>query len=831
MRNILKAATIESKFPLLAVENGCIVSKDADITVACRVDLPELFTVTSAEYEAIHAAWCKAVKVLPEYSIVHKQDWFIREQYRPQTGDAQISFLSRSFERHFNERPYLNHSCFLFLTKTTKERMRMQSNFSTLCRGNIIPKEVDRESTTKFLEAVDQFERILNDSGFISITRLSGDEITGTTEQPGLLEKYFTLSLSDTTSLQDVELGAETLRVGNKRVCLHTLSDTEDLPGHVGTDMRYERLSTDRSDCLLSFAAPVGLLLSCDHIYNQYLFLESSDANPQMFEKRARNMQSLSRYSRSNQINKEWIDRYLNEAHSFGLLSIRAHFNVMAWSDDAEELRRIRNDVGSQLALMECRPRHNTVDAATLYWAGMPGNAGDFPAEESFYTFVEPALCFFTEETNYKSSTSPFGIKMCDRISGKPLHLDISDEPMRRGVITNRNKFVLGPSGSGKSFFMNHLVRQYWEQGTHVVLVDTGNSYQGLCELVRRKTKGEDGIYFTYTEEHPISFNPFYTDDYVYDVEKKDSIKTLLLTLWKTEDDKVSKTESGELGSAVNAYIERIRSDRTIVPCFDTFYEYMCDDYRRELEERDIKVSRDDFNIDNMLITLRQYYRGGRYDFLLNSKANIDLLNKRFVVFEVDSIKENKELFPVVTIIIMEAFINKMRRLKGVRKQLIVEEAWKALSSANMAEYLKYMYKTVRKYFGEAIVVTQEVEDIISSPVVKEAIINNSDCKILLDQRKFMNRFDAIQSLLGLTDKEKSQILSINQSNDPARKYKEVWIGLGGMQSAVYATEVSRSEYLAYTTEETEKIKVQRMTEQLGGDIELAIKQLAERNS
>ncbi len=831
MRNILKAATIESKFPLLAVENGCIVSKDADITVAYRVDLPELFTVTSAEYEAIHAAWCKAVKVLPEYSIVHKQDWFIREQYRPQTGDAQMSFLSRSFERHFNERPYLNHSCFLFLTKTTKERMRMQSNFSTLCRGNIIPKEVDRESTTKFLEAVDQFERILNDSGFISITRLSGDEVTGTSERPGLLEKYFSLSLSDTTSLQDIELGAETLRVGNKRVCLHTLSDTENLPGHVGTDMRYERLSTDRSDCLLSFAAPVGLLLSCDHIYNQYLFLESSDVNLQMFEKRARNMQSLSRYSRSNQINKEWIDRYLNEAHSFGLLSIRAHFNVMAWSDDAEELRRIRNDVGSQLALMECRPRHNTVDAATLYWAGMPGNAGDFPAEESFYTFVEPALCFFTEETNYKSSTSPFGIKMCDRISGKPLHLDISDEPMKRGVITNRNKFVLGPSGSGKSFFMNHLVRQYWEQGTHVVLVDTGNSYQGLCELVCRKTKGEDGIYFTYTEEHPISFNPFYTDDYVYDVEKKDSIKTLLLTLWKTEDDKVSKTESGELGSAVNAYIGRIRSDRTIVPCFDTFYEYMRDDYRRELEERDIKVSRDDFNIDNMLITLRQYYRGGRYDFLLNSKANIDLLNKRFVVFEVDSIKENKELFPVVTIIIMEAFINKMRRLKGVRKQLIVEEAWKALSSANMAEYLKYMYKTVRKYFGEAIVVTQEVEDIISSPVVKEAIINNSDCKILLDQRKFMNRFDAIQSLLGLTDKEKSQILSINQSNDPARKYKEVWIGLGGMQSAVYATEVSRSEYLAYTTEETEKIKVQRMTEQLGGDIELAIKQLAERNS
>jgi len=410
-----------------------------------------------------------------------------------------------------------------------------------------------------------------------------------------------------------------------------------------------------------------------------------------------------------------------------------------------------------------------------------------------------------------------------------PLPPDISALPMKRGITTNRNKFVLGPSGSGKSFFMNHLVRQYYEQGAHVVLVDTGNSYQGLCEMIRRKTGGTDGVYFTYTEEKPISFNPFYTDDYVFDVEKKDSIKTLLLTLWKSEDDKVTKTESGELGSAVSAYIERIRADRSIVPSFNTFYEYMRDDYRRELAERDIKVEKEDFNIDNMLTTMRQYYRGGRYDFLLNSAENIDLLGKRFIVFEIDSIKDNRELFPVVTIIIMEAFINKMRRLKGVRKQLIVEEAWKALSSANMADYLRYMYKTVRKYFGEAIVVTQEVDDIISSPVVKESIINNSDCKILLDQRKYMNKFDQIQALLGLTEKEKSQILSINMANNPSRLYKEVWIGLGGTQSAVYATEVSAEEYLAYTTEETEKVEVYRLAEQLGGDIEAAIRQLAER--
>ena len=237
MRNILKATTLESKFPLLAVEGGCIISKDADITVVYRVELPELFTVTSAEYEAIHAAWCKALKVLPEYSVVHKQDWFIRERYRPATGEGDMSFLSRSYERHFNERPFLTHACFLYLTKTTRERMHMRSDFSPLCRGNIIPKEVNRESATKFLEAAEQFERILNDSGFLALVRLTGDEITGTADCPGLLERYFSLSLSETTSLQDIELGAEVLRVGNKRVCLHTLSDTEDLPGRVGTTL------------------------------------------------------------------------------------------------------------------------------------------------------------------------------------------------------------------------------------------------------------------------------------------------------------------------------------------------------------------------------------------------------------------------------------------------------------------------------------------------------------------------------------------------------------------------------------------------------------------
>ena len=829
MRNVLKAETLERRFPLLSVENGCIVSKDADLTVAFEVELPELYTVTADEYEAMHSSWIKAVKVLPEHSVVCKQDWFVKETYRPKTDDGEQSFLTRSYELHFNERPYLNHKCYLFLTKTTRERSRRKSDFNTLCRGFLLPKEItDKDAAARFLEAVEQFERIMNDSGHIRLRRLETDEITGTKERPGLVEKYFSLSLEDETAvLQDICLKPGRMRIGDKRLCLHTLSDTEDLPGRLSTDMRYERMSTDRSDCRLSFAAPVGLLLSCNHIYSQYVFIDDAQEILQMMEKNSRNMLSLSKYSRSNAVNQEWTEMYLDEAHTKGVLPVRCHCNVIAWAEDAEEFRRIRNDMGSQLAMMECTPRYNTIDTPVIYWAGIPGNAGDFPSEESFYTFLEQAVCLFAGETNYRSSPSPFGIRLADRQNGIPVHVDISDLPMKKGIITNRNKFILGPSGSGKSFFTNHLVRQYYEQGAHILLVDTGNSYQGLCRMIHDRTNGKDGIYITYEEDNPISFNPFYTESGKFDVEKRDSINTLILTLWKREDESPKRSEEVALSGAVNAYIRKISENRNIRPDFNGFYEFVADDYRRMIEEK--KVREKDFDIDGFLNVLEPFYRGGDYDFLLNSDKELDLTGKRFIVFELDNISSNKVLLPVVTLIIMETFIAKMRRLKGIRKMILIEECWKALMSANMSEYIKYLFKTVRKYFGEAVVVTQEVDDIISSPIVKEAIINNSDCKILLDQRKYMNKFEHIQRLLGLTEKEKGQILSINQANHPGRFYREVWIGLGGTCSAVYATEVSEEEYFTFTTEESEKLEVQRIAGGPEGSLEGAIRRLAEK--
>lgn len=698
----------------------------------------------------------------------------------------------------------------------------MQSNFSTLCRGNIIPKEVNKESFIQFRECVEQFQKILNDSGFIRLERLTEEELIGTGQVVGLIEKYLSLS-SKAAWLEDIELCADHVRVGDKTACLFTLSNLDDLPSHVSTDIADRKYTTDQSSCSLSFGANLGLLLGCNHIYNQYIFVDSSAEILRNLEKSARTMLSLSRYSRENQINREWIDLYLNEAHSKGFTAIRSSANVLAWAESDIKLKRIKNEIGSQITAMGCKPRHNTIDVATLFWAGIPGISGDFPAEESFYTFMEQAVCLFSNETSYNSSLSPFGIKMCDR-DGSPLHIDLWDSPMKRGIISNRNMFVVGGSGSGKSFFMNHLVRQYWEQGVHIVLVDVGNSYKGLCDLINQKTEGRDGIYYTYSDEAPIAFNPFYVEDRKFDIEKKESIKALIMTLWKKDSEPATRSEEVVLSNAISEYINKIKKDETLLPSFNGFYEFVNTDYKAVLDRKNIREK--DFDIFNFLNVLEPYYKGGNFDFLLNSTEKIDLLHKRFVVFEVDSIKDHPILFPVVTLIIMETFINKMRRLQGVKKMIVIEEAWKALMNRGMEEYIKYLYKTVRKFYGAVATVTQEIDDIISSPIVKESIINNSDCKILLDQKKYLNKFYSIQKLLGLSEKEKAQVLSVNMAKRPSQ-YKEVFIGLGGTISAVYATEVSDEEYLCYTTEETEKMQVHRLAQQLGGNIELAIKQLA----
>lgn len=811
---------IDDILPIMDVEHDCILSKQGDVTVVFKAELPEIFTLSDQEYEAFHQAWLKAIKLLPKFSVFHKQDWFIDSKFEPDFTSEDSSFLTRSSERFFNERPFLDHSCYIFLTKKPVGRKTSSSLFSNLLRASIVPEEtLKAQLRQEFIDSTGQFRRILEDSSFVKLTRLGNDELKSHSRKIGIIEQYCFLSEKQNSFVfKDISFD-DGLQVGDKHCQIYTLGDAADLPALCGSRINYDRYSTDKTKFSIGFASTLGQLLSCNHIYNQYIFIEDFQKTLQKLESKRLRLQSLSAYSRENLIARDATNDFLNEAISQQRLPVKAHFNVLIWTDNKEELKDLKNKVSSALAQMDAAAKQETVGGAQIFWAGIPGNSADFPMNDTFDTFTEQATCFLNLETGYRSSLSPTGIRLGDRLTGKPVHVDISDEPVKMGICTNRNKFILGPSGSGKSFFTNHMVRSYYEQGTHVVLVDVGHSYKGLCDMV-------NGYYFTYDEKNPIRFNPFYiSEGDSLDTEKKESIKTLLLALWKKDNETFNRSEYVALSNALQLYYEKLDSNSDLFPCFDSFYEFLKNEFVSILEGD--KVKEKDFDVNNFLYVLRPYYKGGEFDYLLNATENLDLLKERFIVFELDNIKDHPILFPVVTIIIMEVFISKMRKLKGVRKMILIEEAWKAIAKEGMAEYIRYLFKTVRKFFGEAIVVTQEVEDIISSPVVKQAIINNSDCKILLDQSKYQNKFEQIQELLGLTEKEKALVLSVNKANDPDKKYKEVFISLGGMQSKVYRTEVSLEEYYAYTTEETEKVKVQAYAKKFDGDIRKGIAALA----
>lgn len=394
------------------------------------------------------------------------------------------------------------------------------------------------------------------------------------------------------------------------------------------------------------------------------------------------------------------------------------------------------------------------------------------------------------------------GFGFATRLSSRPVYVDLYDRPRKLGWSSNLGTLVCGTSGGGKSMTVNHILRSLFDQGAHCVVVDIGGSYRGLCELA-------GGYYFQYEEMSPIRFNPFYLPEgQTLDTEKKESLKSLLVALWKQENEQFNRSEYVALSNALQGYYKHLEKDAGLFPCFDSFYEYLQSHYAEELKTYNVKDR--DFDLDNFLYVLMPYYKGGEFGYLLNARENLDLLNQPFVVVEMDNVKDHPILFPVITLILVEMFISKMRKLQGMRKVLVIDEAWKAITKAGTAEFIKYAFKTFRKFNAIPIVITQELDDLISSPIIKEAIIANADIKILMDMRKFVNKFDKLQETLGMSEKGKSILLSVNKDD------REIFIDIGGQVTKVYRNELCPQEYYAYTTEGKERVKVLEYAQKYG---------------
>lgn len=432
--------------PIMDVEHDCIVSKQGDISIVFKVQLPEVFTQSDENYEALHQGFIKALKVLPKETVFHKQDYFVQTNFQAKAVKKYIGFLSSSSDEFFNGRPYLKHDCYIILTKMPAGRKPASSVFSNLLRPSIVPEQSrNKNALLDFEDSAGQFARILADSG-VKLERLKSGDIKSHKLKVGLIERYCTLSeQSNHLQVKDLQIKDE-LRIGDQHCQLYTLSDVTDLPSVCGSRINYDKYSTDRTKFSIGFASTLGLLLPCNHVYNQYIFIGDAGKTMKKLENKRLRLQSLAAYSRENAIARDAVGDFLNECVSEQRLPVKAHFNVLVWTDQPDELKDIKNRVTSSLAQMEAAVKIETAGAAQIWWAGIPGNAADFPINDTFDTFCEQASCFLNLETNYRDSKSEMGIRLGDRLTGRPVHTDISDEPIRLGICTNRNKFILGPS-------------------------------------------------------------------------------------------------------------------------------------------------------------------------------------------------------------------------------------------------------------------------------------------------------------------------------------------------------------------------------------------------
>ena len=802
---------------------GVIYTKTGEYSAVLKVENPvQKYCANIDAYYEFTQLFTAIAQTLGEGYALHKQDIFVKKSFEGMNGEER-EFLSSSYFRYFNGRPYTDSECYLTITQESKK----SSLFS-----------YDSKKWRDFLVKIRKVHDQLRDAG-VQIKFLGKQEVSD------YADRYFAMNFRDkVVSMTNFKVDDECISMGDKRCKVYSLVDVDSvsLPSVIRPYMNVE---VNNSSMPMDLVSAVSSIPNAEAVvYNQMKFIPNQKRELALLDKKKNRHASMP--NPGNQMAVEDIKRVQEVVARESKQLVYTHYNLVVAISAKTDIHKCTNHLENSFSRMGIHISKRAYNQLELFVNSFPGNCyGMNPEYDRFLTLGDAATCLMYKERILHSEKTPLKIYYTDR-QGVPVAIDITGKEGAEKLTDNSNFFCLGPSGSGKSFHMNSVVRQLHEQGTDVVMVDTGNSYEGLCEYV-------GGKYISYTEERPITMNPFRINRQELNVEKTGFLKNLVLLIWKGSQGTVTKTEDRLIEQVITEYydtyfnkfngftppqredlrksllidernkggnrseneaelnariekvideIERRRKELKVESLsFNTFYEFSVQRIPDICNENSILGI--DFSTYRYM--MKDFYRGGNHEKTLNENMDSSLFDETFIVFEIDSIKDDPLLFPLVTLIIMDVFLQKMR-IKKNRKVLVIEEAWKAIASPLMAEYIKFMYKTARKFWASVGVVTQEIQDIIGSEIVKEAIINNSDVVMLLDQSKFRERFDTIKAILGLTDVDCKKIFTINRlENKEGRSFfREVFIRRG-TTSGVYGVEEPHECYMTYTTERAEK--------------------------
>ena len=802
---------------------GVLYTKTGEYSAVLKIENPiqKYSADINGFYDFTHLFSSLALTLGEGYAI-HKQDIFVRKRFEQET-ESNREFLSESYFRYFKGRPYTDSLCYLTITQEAK-KSRLFS--------------FDNRKWRDFLVKVRKVHDQLRDSGVQA-------RFLNKAEASEYVDRYFAMNFKDrTVSMSNFKADEETVSMGDKRCKVYSLVDVDcaTLPSLIRP---YTNIEVNNAEMPVDLVSVVDNIPNAETVvYNQIVFLPNQKRELSLLDKKKNRHASIP--NPGNKMAVDDIKRVQEVIARESRQLVYTHFNLVVGVPAGTDLQKCTNHLENAFGRMGIHISKRAYNQLELFVSSFPGNCYSLSEEyDRFLTLSDAAMCLMYKERVLHSEDTPLKIYYTDR-QGVPVAIDITGKEGKQKMTDNSNFFCLGPSGSGKSFHMNSVVRQLHEQGTDVVMVDTGNSYEGLCEYL-------GGKYISYTEEKPITMNPFRIRREEMNVEKTGFLKNLVLLIWKGAQGTVTQTEDRLVEHVITDYydayfngfegftprqredlrqslfidernskehekeseqeravriegiINKIESRRKKLKVkdlsFNSFYEYSVQRLPDICEENRIT----DIELATYRYMMKDFYRGGNHEKTLNENMDSSLFDETFVVFEIDSIKDDPLLFPLVTLIIMDVFLQKMR-IKKNRKVLVIEEAWKAIASPLMAEYIKFMYKTARKFWASVGVVTQEIQDIIGSEIVKEAIINNSDVVMLLDQSKFKERFDTIKAILGLTDVDCKKIFTINRlENKEGRSFfREVFIRRG-TTSGVYGVEEPRECYMTYTTERSEK--------------------------
>ena len=804
---------IRDNFPVMNGGDGIILSKRGDICMGWEVLLPPAFRCNEEKYDSLIASLGGAIQLLPDYTIIHKQDVFMRKRY---SSELVSGFLEKAYEEHFDGREYMDHRCFLWLSFSSKKNVRGGSSglLGLAAAGLPSASQIGRMVT-----AAEQFGAMLSGNSLLSLRRLTEEDIFGG-ERPGILQDYLNFTDGGADVLSDIQVSPDKICVGDKEIVCHLFADLDQLPGEVASCKRNRDLSTENSAVMLSYLNDIGQSLDCEHVVNWFCVKEPLKDIHGSLDSKRRQMQSMSARNAENRKYAEEINEYLETAATEQMSTVRCHLNVFSTDD---------NLTTTAISKLGITPVRDTANAPAQFWNSIPGNESGLAFSEYMTMEMQSSLCLNLYD-GFDTGIADGVLKMSDRIRLVPQRFDIQEKALDAGLIENYNVFLLGPSGSGKSFFMNKYLRSCYVAGQHCFLIDVGDSYRALCHIIKEESGGKDGTYYTFEKGKPISFNPFRNVKRFSqaDSEAMNFLFTLMVTLWKNGKVEISSSAEKYVRESISAFLRQW--DSVSDPIFNDYFEFVRDVFGDLLKQEE--AGKEYFDLKDYLISLEQFYTGGPYDYLLNSQESVNILEDRFVVFEIDHIKGDPVIYPITTLVIMDAFMEKMTSSTEF-KVMCIEEAWKAIMGTQMATYMLELWKTARKHRTAAMVVTQELKDITSSPIIKDSIVENSGVKILLDQTKYVNRFEELAGQLSLSDDDKAMVLSLNRFKMPGRAGhdagREVFFNLGNKKSFVMRLEVSSEERIAFSSAKKDKIRLAAAVEKSGGSYIKAIKKLVKR--